>query len=209
MNIERVLSASDPGFEGLLRIYAEALPPSECKSPDALRSMIARPEYFFLAAIDESGVIGFSIAIALADSDAALLEYIAVDAAHRGSGIGSALFRATVEHPAFCTRLVLGEVESDTAGHGDAEIRARRKHFYRQLGARQIEGLVYIMPPVNTSLPPPMDLFLCGSRQPPTVAKSRVRAWLAACYAQVYGLPPGDSRIDMMLDGLPQTIHLI
>jgi GNAT superfamily N-acetyltransferase len=94
MNVHRVRSAGEPAFDGLLRVYSASLPASERKSIDALRQMIERPEYLFLAVEDADVVVGFAIAIALAGCDAALLEYIAVDAARRGKGIGQLLFRA-------------------------------------------------------------------------------------------------------------------
>ena len=77
MRIERVASAVEPEFDALVRIYAEALPPSECKSVDALREMIARPEYSFLAAKEEDAVVGFSIAVSFGVSPIWLRRLIA------------------------------------------------------------------------------------------------------------------------------------
>jgi GNAT superfamily N-acetyltransferase len=200
MRIERVISAEGAEFDPLVRIYTEALPASERKSIDALRKMIARPEYFFLAAVDVDAVVGFAIAIALVDSDAALLEYLAVDRARRGAGIGASLFRAAAAWPGLCSRYLLVEVESAAA---------RTKKFYRQLEARQIEGLAYIMPPVSSAQPPAMDMLVFRENLPDALAKHRVRAWLAQCYGQVYGIGEDDPRIGAMLNGLPETIRLV
>jgi ribosomal protein S18 acetylase RimI-like enzyme len=209
MEIARIQSADDPRFDMLLRIYAEALPASERKSADALRRMIARPEYFFLAAIEEAALVGFSIAIAFVDSDAALLEYLAVDAKRRGKGLGEMLFRATAGRSELRGRFLLCEVESEAANETDAAIRARRKNFYRRLGAKQIEGLSYIMPPVSSALPPAMDMLAIRNEMPGSIEKSHVRAWLNACYRQVYDVSEDDVRIDAMLGGLQEIIRLI
>jgi ribosomal protein S18 acetylase RimI-like enzyme len=195
----RIQSAEDPRFGALVRIYTESLPASDRKSMDALRQMIARPEYFFLAAVDADAVVGFAIAIAFLDSDAALLEYMAVDRARRGIGIGASLFRATAARPELCGRYLLVEVESAAA---------RTKKFYRQLGARQIEGLAYRMPPVSSTQPPAMDVLVFGEKLPDALERHLVRAWLAQCYGQVYGIGEDDPRIDAMLNGLPDTIRL-
>jgi GNAT superfamily N-acetyltransferase len=210
MQAVRIHSAEDPRFGELVRIYTEALPASERKSVDALRQMIARPEYFFLAAVDADALVGFAITIAFVESDAALLEYMAVDAARRSEGLGEALFRATAAWPELSSRFLLSEVESETAdGAGpDAELRARRKGFYRRLGAKEIEGLTYIMPPVSSAQPPAMHMLVLRGGFP-TIAKARVRAWLEACYGQVYGVPQSDPRIEEMLSGLPETIRLV
>ncbi len=200
MNVFRILSTAEPEFDALLRIYTEALPASERKSAEALARMIERPEYFFLVAIEDGAVVGFAIAIAFVDSDAALLEYLAVDRERRGTGIGQSLFRATTAWPELCRRSLLVEVESEAA---------RAKKFYRQLEARQIEGLAYRMPPVSSAEPPAMDMLVCREGLPDALEKDRVRAWLAQCYGQVYGVREDDPRIGAMLNGLPGTIRLI
>jgi GNAT superfamily N-acetyltransferase len=200
MNVFHILSTAEPEFDALLRIYAESLPASERKSADVLARMIARPEYFFFAAIEDSAVVGFAIAIAFLDSDAALLEYLAVDAERRGMGIGQSLFRAITAWPGLCSRSLLIEVESEAA---------RTKKFYRHLGAKQIEGLAYRMPPVSSSEPPAMDMLVCQENLPDALEKHRVRAWLAQCYGQVYGIGEDDPRIGAMQNRLPETIRLI
>ncbi|UWZ86751.1 GNAT family N-acetyltransferase [Occallatibacter riparius] len=205
----RISSADDPQFNALLRIYSQALPPSECKSEDALRRMIAQPEYIFLAAVDDSTVVGFSICTTLLDSDAALLEYIAIDAARRGSGLGADLFRATASQPQLHGRPLLIEVDAEVTHGADPELLTRRKAFYCRLGCRQIEGLTYRMPPVSSARPPLMDLFVYGDKLPGSITKPRLRAWLTSCYTQVYGMSESDPRINTMLNHMPETIRLI
>jgi GNAT superfamily N-acetyltransferase len=209
MQAVRIQSAEDPRFGELVRIYTDALPTSERKSTHALRQMIAEPEYFFLAAVDVDAVVGFAIAIALVDSDAVLLEYMAVDRARRGIGIGESLFRATAAWPELSSRFLLIEVESESADDADAEIRARRKRFYRRLGARQVEGLMYIMPPVSSAQPPAMHMLVYRDRLPDVMEKTQLRAWLEACYGRVYGVAASDPRIEAMLSGPHETIRLV
>jgi GNAT superfamily N-acetyltransferase len=208
-HVERLLSPSQPEFDALVRIYADALPPCECKSVDALREMIARPEYSFLAAKDEDAVVGFSIAIALLDSDAALLEYMAVDRERRGAGVGQQLFHATASQPQFRGRLLLIELDAEATHGTDQGILARRKAFYRRLGCRRIEGLTYLMPQVSSARPPLMDMLVHGDNLPDSIEKPRMRTWLTACYRQVYDVGGEDTRIGEMLRGLPESISLI
>jgi GNAT superfamily N-acetyltransferase len=209
MNVHRVRTAGELAFDGLLRVYAAALPAGERKSADALRRMIERPEYLFLAVADADVVVGFAIAIALSDCDAVLLEYMAVEEKHRGRGIGRLLFRAIAGWPEARERFLLIEVDSDRFPSPDAVDRARRKQFYRRLGCRQIEGLTWLMPPVSTAEPPLMDMLAYRHELADSVERQQVRAWLAACYGQVYGVPGSDGRIGTMLNELPETIRLI
>ncbi|HEY3706594.1 MAG TPA: GNAT family N-acetyltransferase [Terracidiphilus sp.] len=209
MNVHRVRSAGEPAFDGLLRVYTAAHPASERKSADALRKMMERPEYLFLVVEDSDVVVGFAIAIALRGCDAALLEYLAVDAERRGKGIGRLLFRAIAGWPEAQQRFLLIEVDSSLAPSQDQIDRARRKEFYRRQGCREISALAYLMPPVSSAQPPAMDMLLYRRELPDAVDKECLRGWLAACYEQVYGVPKEDERIEAMLNDLPATIRLV
>ena len=208
MNVHRVRSAGEPAFDGLSRVYTQALPASERKSMDALRAMIERPEYLFLVVEQADAVVGFAIAIALAGCDAALLEYMAVDEKQRGRGIGRLLFRAITGWPEAHDRFLLMEVDSGRVVCEDALDRARRKSFYRRLGCREIDGLGYVMPRVSAEEPPQMEMLVYRRDLPERVEKTRVRGWLDACYAQVYGQAVPDERIDAMLAELPDAVRL-
>src|SRR5215469_9960655 len=164
LKIRRLVSSADREFDALLRIYAEAHPPGELKAASALVQMIERPEYIFLAAIQGPSVAAFSISICFRDSDAALLEYIAVDAAKRDQGIGGILFKETAGFECIAGKYLLIEADSDTLCSPVQRVdHFRRKNFYRRLGCMEIEGLAYIMPPVSTAPPPPMEMLVYRS----------------------------------------------
>jgi hypothetical protein len=65
------------------------------------------------------------------------------------------------------------------------------------------------MPQVSSARPPLMDMFVHGDKLPDSVGKPHLRAWLAACYGQVYGVAEDDPRMSEMLGGLPQSVRLI
>jgi hypothetical protein len=207
--LRRLQSDADPEFEALLRIYTEAHPIGELKPPDTLRRMIQRPEYFFLILLQGSNVVAFSISICLPHSDAALLEYMAVDAASRNCGIGGELFRRTAEFESITGRSLLIEVDSDKCPAAEQADRERRKIFYRRLGCLEIEGLSYIMPKVSSAAPPPMEMLVYRNTLPQQIEKARIRNWLESCYCEVYGASADDPRIDAMLAGLPANVALI
>lgn len=209
MNVHRVRTAGELAFDELVRIYTAAHPASERKDVDALRKMIERPEYLFLAVADGDVVVGFAIAVALVGCDAALLEYMAVEAKQRGRGIGRLLFRAIAGWPEARDRFLLMEVESSQVPSPDSADCARRKEFYRRLGCRQIEGLTYVMPLVSTMQPPLMDMLVYRRELPEWVEKARLRSWLEACYTQVYQAPAGDARIDAMLADCAERVALL
>jgi GNAT superfamily N-acetyltransferase len=126
------------------RIYEASIPPSERKPVEAIRAMAAHDEYRLVAALRDDTVLGFVALFAPPDETFALLEYLAVDKAARGAGIGAGLFRAAADAVASARRPLglLLEVEADQAGD-PADIRHRRRRiaFDRRLGCRRASGL--------------------------------------------------------------------
>src|SRR5579871_4337145 len=106
MIVQTLQTNQCPEFEALVRIYSASLPESECKSISALWAMIERPEYLFLVALEGGSVVGFTISIRLSGTDAALLEYFAIDPAHRNQGIGQSLFLRTASHEKLADRFL-------------------------------------------------------------------------------------------------------
>ena len=202
-------SVLDPAFAELVAIYTEALVPSERKSLERLQAMIEQPGYFFLVATESNAVAGFSIVRAFEDSDAALLEYIAVARPLRNRGVGQRLFEETASFSIIASRFLLIETESDKKPSADLSDRMRRKTFYRRLGCREVEQLAYIMPPVSSEAPPEMDMLVYKRELPLQVERTRLRQWLERSYVEVYGMSANDVRIDVMLRNLKSHVQLI
>jgi ribosomal protein S18 acetylase RimI-like enzyme len=206
--IDRLKPGEAHAFEGLLRIYREAIPQSERKTDDTLNGMLQRSDYEFQVARSGDDVVGFSIVKCFSDTDACLLEYMAVDRPLRGRGIGREVFRAAADSALTAARYVLIEVDSDTRSAPDRAIRTRRKAFYRALGCREVAGLSYLMPSVTGQRPPEMNLLVYRLRLGATLEKARLRQWLRSIYAEVYQKSADDARIELMVSTLPDSIEL-
>jgi ribosomal protein S18 acetylase RimI-like enzyme len=205
--IHRVTTPDAPDFHALVAIYTAAHPPSERKPVTHLAAMIQRPGYLFQVVTLEQKVVGFAIVLLFPQSDACLLEYMAIAPEHQAHGLGQFLFKHLAALPEIANRYLLAEVDSDKIpGHPD---RTRRKNFYRRLGAREVGGLDYIMPPVSSSTPPPMDIMVYRHDLPQQIPNSELRAWLQSIYVNVYAQQPNDPRIDKMIQHLPENLPLI
>jgi GNAT superfamily N-acetyltransferase len=197
-------------FRELLRIYREAIPSSERKDDGVLSEMLARDDYEFRVARLSNGVIGFTIVKTFRVCDAGLLEYMAVDRAQRGAGIGSQLFRHASSAESTIARYVLVEVEDEeeVTGLPEDTQRRRRKAFYRANGCREVADLSYLMPTVSAERPPRMKLLAYRRNLPPMIDKAELRQWLESIYVEVYRRPPSDARIEQMLATVPSRVGL-
>lgn len=207
--IDRLEPHMTAEFEQVVQIYTEALPESERKGVSELRNMLSRPAYEFLVARIDGAVVGFSTLAALSHTNACLLEYMAVLRQERSLGIGRLLFRRAVSTVLAASRYVLLEVDSDGLDDAGREQRAGRQRFYRDLGCRKVNGLLYVMPLVTSNTPPPMDLLVYRPDLPPKIDKVQLRAWLEVMYVEIYEQPLNDERIREMLAPLPGEVTLV
>jgi GNAT superfamily N-acetyltransferase len=207
--VRRVNSIHDAAFDQLVEIYTEAISQGGRKSLERLAEMIQHPSYFFLVGLQSDRVIGFAILRAFDASDAALLEYLAVERSCRSHGVGSALLQSIANLDAFSSNFLLAEVDSDKNASTERSENTRRKQFYRRLGWKEVDQLSYIMPPVSNVQPPAMDMLVFKSRLPSHIDRDRIRQWLQHCYVDVYHQPATDSRINTMMNALPQKVALV
>jgi GNAT superfamily N-acetyltransferase len=209
MQIERISRSDRVAFDGLCRIYSEAIRPEEQKPPEQLGQMLARDEYAFIIAGQPGSLAGFAILFAPPDEDFALLEYLAVAAERRGRGLGGRLL-------AFCAewigdwreRVLLIEVDRDSPGARDLEQRRRRIRFYQGCGCRRIAGLDYQLP-LPAAPAEPMDLLALPRSPVGAITRARIERWLNVIYVRVYGRPATDPRLAAMIAPLPERVPLV
>jgi GNAT superfamily N-acetyltransferase len=193
-------------FEALLHLYEDAIVARERKSSEALRAMIASPDYLVVVARRSGELIGF--AILMIGRAVALLEYMAVDRQQRDGGVGSALYRHCRDVALPANLALLVEIDSDREASADQALRTRRKHFYRRLGCRQVVGLDYILPLPGSGDPPSMELLVDGAMVGDLAPRATIAGWLGEVYLRAYGCGPDDSRLRGMIRSLPDEVPL-
>jgi ribosomal protein S18 acetylase RimI-like enzyme len=212
LSYRQLSSANDPSFEEFFRIYAESIHPREQKPKPLIAQMTARPDYKVFVQKEDDRVRGFSIVFAPPGEKFCLLEYMAVDAARRDSGLGGQLFLHSAQammSPGGEPRLMLLEVDSDREATADRQLRSRRLAFYQRLGCLRVDKLSYILPLAGDGAPPEMFLLAHAPQEIRSIQKSELRHWLQVIYETVYGSRPDDVRIARMLEGVsdPATLE--
>jgi GNAT superfamily N-acetyltransferase len=205
--IIRLTGSSDRRFDEFFGIYTTSLPVREQKTRREIESLIGRPDYRILVLEAEGHVLAFSIVFQSAAVGVALLEYMATDPAHRNAGLGQIMFQESRAAVPGCPMLI--EVDSEREDSPDADMRIRRKNFYRRGGALQIEGLQYLLPLHGKGDPPMMDLLVHPNGTTLTSLRSnRLRQWLEVLFVDVYGQSRSDPRIARMLQPIGEIATL-
>jgi len=173
--------------------------------------MVRAPECRVWVMKDAGRVTGFSIVFVPPAERFALLEYMAVAPEWRNRGVGSALFKQTVERtvsPQRPSLPILLEVDSDREAGGDQLIRTRRQQFYRRLGCVRIAGLRYLLPLSGEGPAPAMDLMVYTAQPLRQLPKAELERWLRTIYRDVYRCSADDPRIAQMLQDVSDPVRL-
>lgn len=207
---ETLAPTNAAAFDALFDLYRSSMPTAERKSRAALQALAARPDYQVLLLRRAGRLIGYSITFVPPQDDFCLLEYMAVDGHFRGGGIGSALFRQSVDLAQAGRRdiSVLLEVDSDREASPDRELRVRRQAFYERLGCRRVEGLDYLLPLETGHAPPVMDLMILPPTGDAVIRRAALERWLRTVYVAVYDQSPTDPRIVRMIEGMSDPVQL-
>ncbi|MCA9565129.1 MAG: GNAT family N-acetyltransferase, partial [Myxococcales bacterium] len=137
MEQQRVVALTDEHWDDLNPIYVDSFPPAERVPADRMRSLIRTGERDGLTVLDPATGSPIGLAITIPLEFVRFLEYLAVDASHRGSGLGTLMMREllrTLDEAGL--RALVWEIDSTSVASTPAEheVRLRRAEFYRRLG---------------------------------------------------------------------------
>lgn len=205
------LAPSDAAaFEEFFELYRSSMPAMERKSRATMQALVGRSDYRVVLLRRDNRLIGYSVTFMPENDNFCLLEYMAVHALFRSDGIGSKLFRHTVDRVRSGRGdvTILLEVDSDREAAPDQEIRRRRQAFYQRLGCLRVEGLDYLLPLDTGHAPPQMDLMILPPADGAMIRRAELERWLRTVYVTVYNQSPADPRIARMIDRLGDPLQL-
>lgn len=216
LTFSAITTAADPRFEPFYSIYAASIPVREQKPRAQLAALVASPRYkVWLAEARPRNdapaqVLGLAVVYTPPAADFCLLEYLAVDRAHRARAIGGRLFVHSAEQALAGRPGVPLIVEVDAEGPADPEqeLRRRRQRFYQRLGCRRVLDCSYVLPLPGQGAPPPMDLWVHLAEPAPMLRREKLAGWLRGIYQHVYQCAADDPRIAEMLRPVPDPIRL-
>jgi GNAT superfamily N-acetyltransferase len=203
----RELNSNEPNLlRQALEIYEEAFPVEERDAPEVLMAAIQRreagirvgePGFHFRIALENGQVGGLAIFHYYPETRLGFIPYLAVHPVRRNSGLGAQLYQHLVncvreensESLGVCFEVERPELAKNTA---DADLRRRRIGFYQRNGARLVEPLYLISPPMGPGLPEnPYLIMLHPFFSPPDrpLERGDITAVVRTVLEFSYGLP--------------------
>ncbi len=190
-------------FSHLLRLYVSAFPAQERADPAQLSAALSSGEKRLWTIEVERRHAGFAVCQVL-DSDCWLLEYLAIEAADRSTGLGAQLLRQ-VRHDLRSVGATTLYLEVEPPDETDEESwMSRRLGWYRRQGATvAADAALYAMPNALTGEPLPMTLMAmplrggAAKRDFPVLCRD-----VTVIFGRSYGLSLESDLVQRVLKGL-------
>ena len=196
---ERVTDFRSPVFDRCLLILEESIPADARLPSSRLMDLLAGNAYqlwcFRRASELGDGVAGAALLYFSTDLPFVLLDYLAIDAARRNQGLGSAFFRGlasriSTEKPG-ADWLIL-EVDDDREGSEEHRATSRRRmEFYRRLGAQLLANLPYRFPCADGDFLP-MRLMVHRLRPEARLSLGGITAAIEETFLHIHARNSGD-----------------
>lgn len=182
------------GRERVREIFEEAFEPWDRDSFDALMRRAEAAEAYVLVLCEGSVPVALAVLSWPGPEGWTYLEYLAVDAARRGGGLGGRLWRGIVDRlPRRAPRMVM-EIHDPAgapAASGERETRERRQRFYERLGAVALPVRGYVMPGRDDPPTAYPGLLLAWSPDGALPTGDEVLGVVRSLHHNAYGLPDG------------------
>jgi len=209
ITIAGVADMDGPTAERISEILVESFPADERDEPEDVIANIVSGRRQGVVVRDSTAVVGFASLLALAGTDAVLLEYLAVGALDRSRGVGGQLLDRVVRDLEAAEPRRAGlllEVEPPASALGDERvIRERRIRFYERHGAMVVPGTAsYRVPRTHGAGTLPYVLMWRPFRGGAALTGVRLRDAVAAVLEQCYGLGPDEQLVRDVLRDIPR-----
>lgn len=208
LEFQDIVDVEDAYFNQAIQIYDEAFPSNEKQSIDIIINRINERKSRLVVGIIESEVVCMSLIWDFNSLHFVLLDYMAVSKNHRNKNIGSQLFHHLSKIIDSINKHMIIEVESHFFGNS-CEERKRRINFYIQNGSYILNGVNYILPSLDDTLPTEMFLMISPNYKDNAIDKDVVKEIISHLYIELYKKNKNDIVLNKIINQLPNKIKLI
>lgn len=197
------------GFAAAMEIYVDAFPSNERFPVEFLKETIDKGLRSLYLGYFGDEVVFIAILWPLKDTEFILLDYIATKKSHRCRGIGTAFMNNIGQILKTRNKFMLIEVENPEYG-SQREEKRRRIAFYRRVGVQVMQGVRYVLPPLDgSSISTEMLLMIFPKYRNDTIAAKIVKEAIAKIYRELYGRNMDDPVLNDFIHDIKDPIFLV
>ena len=207
MEFREINKTDSNEFKQAMEIYLAAFPANERHSLSTIVERVSKGLNQLYVASLNNEIAFLALLWPLKETDFILLDYIATKVSHRGKGIASAFLTTLRDQLINTKKHLILEVEDPR--FGDLAEKERRISFYKRHGARELEGVRYLLPPLDRSTPTEMILMLFPEYNDEKITGGTVKKVIIQIYRELYSREEDDAMLITFLHDIPDTINLI
>jgi GNAT superfamily N-acetyltransferase len=194
LNIFKLTDWNSIEFERSLDIYKSSFPSNETRPIEKVVEMLkCDKNYQLFICLKDNSVVGMSLMYTFRSLGIGLLDYMAIRPNFQRQGLGKEIFEGTFEK--FVSSIpggigLLMEIQREDAPNLQEREINTRKHrirFYVNMGAKILEGVNYLLPPIHHgNEPEEMYLMIKPVNQIDYLPKEYVLQYIETIYSTIY-----------------------
>jgi hypothetical protein len=127
---------------------------------------------------------------------------------HRGKGIASAFLTTLRDKLMGTEQHLILEVENPKFDDFSKD-KERRVFFYKRNGAKVLNDVRYLLPPLSGSTPTEMILMIFPEYRDERISGFTVRNVVTQIYSELYSRQEDDALLGTFINDIPDTIKLV
>jgi GNAT superfamily N-acetyltransferase len=193
MIIKEIKDYNSFEFKQSINIYENSFPFNETRPFEDIVNMLRNDKnYHLIVSLNNNSVIGISLMYIFRSLNIGLLDYMAISPSYRGQGLGKEIFNFTFEK--LCSIITNGigllieiQKENNRLDHQEMTIRKNRIGFYNKLGAKLLDKVNYLLPPIYPSnKEEEMYLMIKPIKKIYYLSKEQVIQYIDIIYSTIY-----------------------
>lgn len=198
-------------FIEAMRIYTESFPLNERQPENIIKERVEKKLYQMYIGQLNNSVALMALFYPLKKTNFILFDYMATAKKFRNKGIGTKFIQHMInilENNISSTHMIL-EVENPRYGT-NKEQKKRRVAFYKRLGAKEMNNVRYVLPPLSGSdLPTEMILMVLPDYNNGIIDGNLVRELIIQIYKEVYNRDKSDFLLNSFIGEIKNNVELI
>jgi GNAT superfamily N-acetyltransferase len=223
MGIKKVTDFNSPEYKYGLQIYKSSFPSNETRPVKKIEEMLWGEEkenysMFICPARNpvrkRNPVVGMSLMYVFRSLRIGLLDYMAVRPTYQRKGYGKEIFNGTFKelqtdvHDGIGLLMEIQREDTPNLQKREINVRKNRIRFYVNIGAKVLERVNYLLPPIQHGIEPEeMYLMIKPLNEIQHLTKESVLQYIKAIYSTIYKYH-NEELLDKISRDLPSRIML-
>jgi GNAT superfamily N-acetyltransferase len=207
MEFKEINRVDSREFSEAMEIYAEAFPANERHPAPLIAERVRDGLSKLYVASSDDEITFIALLWPLKTTEFLLLDYMATKATHRGKGIASAFLTELGKKLSNSGQYLVMEVEDPKVGDRQNE-KEKRVKFYKRHGAKVLEGVRYLLPPLDGTIPTEMILMMFPEHSGKEIGGPLIKSVIFQIYRELYNRQEDDALLGTFVHDIGDSVKL-